>query len=216
MAQDPELINNQWFLEKIVVSGTEVFPPVNEEVPNVPLYFEDNVVGIVFLSTVCNSLSGIPEFDGNNSFTLTELYQTLGGCDDGTNSPFEGEYFQFYFSNEMNEPYIYEITDEGGGGRSMTITVTNGDVAYYKNSVLSIEDQYLLSSKIVPNPITSSFSIHSVVAIQKLEIYDLSGNLLYSEEHPNNTIDISSFSAGIYFAEITIGNQKSVQKLIKE
>ncbi len=216
MAQDPELINNEWFLEKVVISGTEVFPPVNEELPNVPLFFEDSAgLGVVFWSFVCNALNGIPTFDGTNSFIFTELSQTLGNCYDPTNSPFESQYFQFYFSNEISEPYIYEITDEGDGKRSMTITVQNGDIAYYQNALLGIEDNSFTAIKIFPNPASNQLNINASQPLERIEMYSVSGKFIMSETDFSNPIDISKLPSGLYFIKISSKNGILTKKFIK-
>ena len=217
MAQDPELINNEWFLEKIVVSGIEVFPPVNEELPNVPLFFEDSGgSGVVFWTLICNALSGITTFDGSNSFTLTELYQTLGGCDNPTNSPFEQQYFQFYFSNEKNDPYIYEITDEGDGKRSMTVTVQNGDIAYYQNALLGLEDDSFMAIKITPNPASNQLFINASQPLERIEIYSVTGKFIMTETDLSNAVEISSFPSGLYFIKIRSSGSTLTKKFIKK
>lgn len=217
MAQEPELIATEWFLEKVVVSGQENFPPVNEELPNVPLFFEDFGTGLMFVSNVCDQLSGDPVFDGNDSFQLIDLVQTLGGCIDNENLTFQLTYFQFYFANSaMSDPYFYEISDDGNGGKSMTVTNVNGDIAYYQNSVLATEDSNYIAFILFPNPTEKTFSIDTASPIDNISIYGIAGNLLFSGENPVKTVDISTLQAGIYFVEVLSGNNRSVQKLIKK
>ncbi|RDK88318.1 T9SS type A sorting domain-containing protein [Marinirhabdus gelatinilytica] len=212
---DPDLINNQWHLEKIVVSGEEIVPPVNEELPNVLLFFEDSGTGLNFWSFVCNVLNGVPEFSGGDSFSFSELYQSLGGCDDPTNTPFELQYFQFYFSNDIGEPYVYEIVDEGIGGMRMTVTVQNGDVAYYQNSVLGIHSVQAIPILMYPNPANDQIYIETDLPLNKLEIYTTTGKLLHSQNNPTPSLDISTLPTGLYFMKVYQGDRVSTQKFVK-
>ncbi|MAM30589.1 MAG: hypothetical protein CMC13_16355 [Flavobacteriaceae bacterium] len=217
MAQDPDLIETNWFLDRVVISGEEHFPLVNEEVPNVPLFFEDNGNGLLFWSFVCDALGGEPIFFGTDSFAIEELVQTLGGCFNNDNLPFQLTYFEFYFANaSMTDPYLYDITDDGNSGKSMTITNVNGDTAYYNNALLSVEETNFDSISLYPNPATDRVTIQAEISVDQVHLYNVLGNRLLSQKNQTNTIDISSLSAGVYFVEVVSSQQRSIQKLIKK
>ena len=216
VAQDPELVDIQWYLDKLVISGEENFPPVNEELLNVPLFFEDNGFGPDFVSNVCDQLYGESLTFETGSFSIETLIQSLGGCFNIDNKPFQSLYFQFYFANSMTNPYSYEITNDGNGGKSMTITNINGDVAYYQNSVLAIPNKEVYKVALYPIPTSEVVNIESEKTIDKVQISSVSGSLVASLKNPSKAINVSYLPSGIYFVEIIAGDQRSIQKLIKE
>ncbi|HXS38030.1 MAG TPA: T9SS type A sorting domain-containing protein, partial [Flavipsychrobacter sp.] len=79
---------------------------------------------------------------------------------------------------------------------------------------------------IYPNPahnnITISYASHSSQLL-KISIKDINGGVVHAESVMCNSgnsrrhsVDISSFAPGIYFVELTFGDQHVVKKIIKE
>ncbi len=68
-----------------------------------------------------------------------------------------------------------------------------------------------------PNPTQNELRLISNQIIDKISIIDINGRLLKSivASDMNYSIDISSFSKGIYFIEIQFGEFKSTKKFIK-
>ena len=64
-AQDPELLENTWYLQNVIINSQDNFPPVNSEVNSIPTYFK----GIGFSTMVCNDLFGLIEYD-NQTFSF--------------------------------------------------------------------------------------------------------------------------------------------------
>ncbi|MDX1461424.1 MAG: T9SS type A sorting domain-containing protein [Marinirhabdus sp.] len=214
--QNEELTDNQWFLEKIEIDGVEYVPPINDEVQNVPLFFETDAVGLNFWSFVCNALNGITTLNGEDSFAFSELNQTLGDCVDPENKPFELQYFQFYFANNIGEPYFYEITNNGTSEKRMTVTNVNGDNAYYNNTLLSVEENTFEVVSIFPNPTTNTLHIKTAMSLDRMAIYGVHGNLLISKNTPSNSTDVSSLAPGVYFVEFFSGETRIIQKFLKK
>jgi len=72
--------------------------------------------------------------------------------------------------------------------------------------------------EIFPNPTTTTFTITSSDKIESIKVYNIIGELLFTET-PNNTqstINISQFSKGIYFAEIKTEKGIVRKKVVKE
>ena len=86
-----------------------------------------------------------------------------------------------------------------------------------KESLLSIPENNQSEFAILPNPATNLITINShSEPLSTIYIYDISGKLLFSKNNvtsTNQTIDITSFSKGIYFILI---NNKLTKKLIKK
>lgn len=75
----------------------------------------------------------------------------------------------------------------------------------------------LIEAKISPNPSNGLVNIHSESRISKVEIYSLTGHLIYSENNANSNklkINVGSFPSGIYMLKL-LGEDNSlgIQKL---
>jgi beta-glucanase (GH16 family) len=64
------------------------------------------------------------------------------------------------------------------------------------------------------NPVNDKLSITSNVKIEKVEIYNLLGNLVLNTTSDMENIDVSNLSKGVYLLTVFSGTQKSVKKLI--
>lgn len=87
----------------------------------------------------------------------------------------------------------------------------------FQNNNLSNESAELLneSTVIYPNPTADIFTIKSGSPLEKVEVYNLSGQLVFESKLTEN--NISGLPTGLYMVKITDENQKSTtQKLIKK
>lgn len=101
------------------------------------------------------------------------------------------------------------------------VDIANGDI-YEMISILSTSEFSMdVSLTVLPNPASEkvSFSLKNG-KIESIFISDIKGSILFSEKNisaAEKIVPISSFSSGIYFAEITSNkNQSTVKKLIVE
>ena len=108
-------------------------------------------------------------------------------------------------------------------------TITKGSVAnlFYINTVYntaarmasnnSVEDT-LEPAKLIlyPNPVSSELNIDSDRAIQKVEVYNLSGALVNSQQGNSNTIDMSNLSNGSYFVKVHTEGSVTSKIIIKK
>ncbi len=67
-----------------------------------------------------------------------------------------------------------------------------------------------------PNPVTDKINISSNISLDRIEIYNLLGNLVLKTESNTNEIDVTSLTSGIYLISIYSGNEKIVKKIIVE
>ena len=65
-----------------------------------------------------------------------------------------------------------------------------------------------------PNPISDFIHITSEVVLDKIEIYNLVGNLVLKTEAKSNTIDVTSLTSGVYLMTVYSGTEKVVKKII--
>lgn len=218
-AQDPQLFESTWYLQKVTIDGNDSFPPSNEELSSVPLYF--NEANMLLETSVCNVGNGEIEFDNTNvdfSF-INGLAVTLLPCDIEDNNVFETIYFDFYL-NEITEPFSYSIVDEGNGSKILTITNSSGDEAIYSSVLLSIIDFSKKPISIYPNPVSTTLNIpkHIKVLNSKIKIIDTFGKVLneYIVVENSTEINVANLNTGIYFLQFTeLNGSKSVVKFIK-
>jgi len=84
--------------------------------------------------------------------------------------------------------------------------------------VLSNED-FIKENKsfsVWPNPVKNTLNINSLnESNYSVKIYDLLGRLIYTKENVNTSIDVSSFTSGLYLIKIKAENGEASQKFIK-
>lgn len=90
----------------------------------------------------------------------------------------------------------------------------------YFDSTASLEDSFLSSLKIMPNPIITNFKIDGLngdVNEYEIQIFDILGKKVYYQSKlSSNAVDISNLEKGIYLLRVSKGNQQKTIKLVKE
>lgn len=223
-AQSQDLLDNTWYLEKVIIDDVDYFVPDDTIIEYGEFYnnfFETQ--------SSCNFFTSEISFNPQNSnFSMISFGLTLEGCLDGEGmideeiAAFENIYlidFINYPSSDFNNPFAYEITQESSTLKKLTITNTNGDQAVYYSETLSIQGQKRFGLvQLYPNPAVNQFSINSDMSIEQVKIYNLAGQIVFrfERETVNSPYDISSISTGVYIVEISSARgMKTVKKLIK-
>jgi type IX secretion system substrate protein len=215
-AQDPELFDNDWYLEKVIIDGEEIIPPYLVVEPKVGrIYFQVDEVTYEFCDfRVCDVIYDSSE----NIFELGEWIAAGHGCDQPENFLFEPIYGSiFYDGTTPKNPFLYDFTINSEGVLVLTITNGEGNQAIYGNIFLSVPDASLSEIKIYPNPSSSVIFIESQKdPITKIELLNLLGESLESATDNTDSIDISDFASGIYLLRIFIGQESTVKKIVKK
>jgi hypothetical protein len=114
---------------------------------------------------------------------------------------------------------------------AIQVSMSHSDMAFYY-----IDDVYIMdcddtlgikeignnnSISIYPNPVTDNITINAGDLrneIYDLRIYDVIGNLVLEKNIANNktSIDVSTFSSGVYVVEVRTENGIEVKKFLKE
>ena len=81
---------------------------------------------------------------------------------------------------------------------------------------LGIERSSKLNAFTFQNPAKDYLEIHSEIAIDKIEIYNMTGVLLKVATAVKSSIDINDLPTGIYLLTVYLGSQKSIKKLLVE
>ena len=95
-----------------------------------------------------------------------------------------------------------------GAGWNATISCTG---------VLGIENNNMLDYSYYPNPTTGNVAITSKDAITEVTVYNVQGQLLYSQKLNELTtnVDISHFASGTYFFKLKINEREANFKILK-
>ena len=141
-------------------------------------------------------------------------------------------------SGVATEDYTYTITRDGveiASGLTETNyideNVTSGTHDYcvevvYNSctsapvcaTVVGIEDNTFSTIKVYPNPATDNITIECAENINKIEVFDVLGRKIISNENilNNTNVDITSLNNGIYFLIVHTENCNGEYKIIKQ
>ncbi|MBN2776414.1 MAG: C10 family peptidase [Bacteroidales bacterium] len=117
-----------------------------------------------------------------------------------------------------NRPYTI---DNWGGDKFYLVFETNGEgqadgwEAYYTTYATGVEVNSLTDVNIYPNPANEMINITGIYDAN-IAIYDIYGKLIMELNNTDSTgIDISDFSAGVYFINISNNDDIKTMKFIK-
>lgn len=215
-SQSAELFDETWYLEKLVVAGVDVFPPINSTLPYVSLVFSQESS----LSTsVCNSGFGTVNFDEDGTFSLDFFAVTLSFCSDASNNFFDSLYLSDYYQYNSTSQFTYSITSGEDGLDQLIITNAQNDQAIYYNQNLSTPAFGKNNWSLYPNPANDLLHLQNAnIKEANVEIYDVSGKLCITKAiNVNDTsIAVNNLMNGIYLIKISNDNETFSGKFIKE
>ncbi|AFL80476.1 hypothetical protein Aeqsu_0975 [Aequorivita sublithincola DSM 14238] len=219
-AQDPQLFENTWYLQNVIINGQDNFPPNNSEVNNIPLDISINQ----FSTQVCAPLlATVIEFSTvENTFSVIEFIQFGTDCIDQDNQQYQILYFNAFF-NAQQVPGLFDYQIEvGTNTKSLTITNKDGNQAIYGDAPLSVSELQNYRFSIFPNPVKNELFLNSKnnVGNLNLKIFNIEGKLISTQTldfEKETTVNVSNLSSGIYFLNIEDEKGNStVKKFIKE
>src|SRR5690606_30879250 len=153
-AQQEELVNTTWYLEKLILEGEDHFLPQNEEVSQSQLYVDSS--NSYFSTDVGSCAGGMSEgldFPEENYFTIDNFYVLLTSCEIPENNYFANQYAHFIWDN-LEHPFHYVITEEDDNLKKLVITGNDTNQAVYCNASLSVQNIQELQVSIYPNPVS--------------------------------------------------------------
>lgn len=223
-AQDPILFEFDWYLSVVRVDGTISTAPSNSEVEFVDLFLGELASPHDMLTNVCNVLVADAEYPEPGQVIFTNMAQTLIDCSIGSNSAFEGVYFDFFFS-AFGEVLDYSVgiidapSDSASDGDLYWLAFfkDDGDFAEYFSKPLSTEEFQLSELFVYPNPAIEVLNVFNPREESLLaNIYASDGRLLGSQTLLIDQLNISDLSSGVYFLEL-IGEQgRTVKRFVKK
>lgn len=220
-AQDPQLFENDWYLQKVVIDGDVFYPPYpNDEPERGRVYFVDDTIDEL-LTSFCGGLTfQIIDFEPNNIFILQDDPMILiGFCILNINTTYSNLYNSVFYdqpTTTAKTPFNYSL-EEDNNMLMLIIANADGDTAIYGNELLSNEDINNLPIAIYPNPTknTLQISIENNITIKNIQVFDVVGKLLL-QTNSTNQLDVSVLATGLLFVKIETDNGFVVKKIIKE
>ena len=107
---------------------------------------------------------------------------------------------------------FYDIILSGGSDNNYDFSLVNGRLEVTGASgINNIENKKI---SIYPNPANQYLYINSESLIKKIELYDLSSNLILLETNTMDRIDVSALNAGLYILHVYTENKVIRQKVI--
>jgi uncharacterized delta-60 repeat protein len=129
-----------------------------------------------------------------------------------------------------------KLTSKGTGDEELpsSTLLVNGTTYYASQTANNLESSYRLPVTVYaaslgvkenqlpnlvtyPNPVKDYYSISNTENITKIELFNILGQLQYSNNYDKNNveIDFTSLQSGLYFAKIYADNKSAVIKIIK-
>ncbi len=110
--------------------------------------------------------------------------------------------------------YAASVAGSGGAATNTQVAFTSKTIG----SVLSVNDNRLLQFSMFPNPSDNYVTLQLPSDVNKVQVsvFDYLGKALIQKSigSNNNTLDISSLSAGIYFVRIQTDSKVGTKKLV--
>jgi hypothetical protein len=99
----------------------------------------------------------------------------------------------------------YLISSGIDAAKLMVETVT-GNKPLLKNS---------LQCTVYPNPFIESITIECYSILESVQIFNMSGQLVFRESNPKSEIELKTLRSGVYILRATTGNRVFQQKIVK-
>ena len=164
------------------------------------------------------------------AFTANTTAVAIGGgvtfTDHSTNSPTS---WAWTFpggspaSSTLKQPPVIHYSTSGTYDVSLTVTNANGSSSLTKPGYIyvggvGINDQNPQSISIYPNPVKDILTIDGGSSIQKVQIYNITGQLVMSQQPDSKTVTLNTsfLKSGIYFVKITTSNGTIDKKITVE
>jgi hypothetical protein len=116
--------------------------------------------------------------------------------------------------------YIAGSDTEGSFEYTVYSVCANGESDFTEPYTVIIKDEsleeYANRFEIYPNPAENNLYISTDENVNQINIYNIVGVLVYSEQDFNNNIDLSNFNSGVYFIKISTDKGEITKRFIKQ
>lgn len=217
-AQDPALLDNEWFIDYFELDGVTYNNPIVNAIGiiNSNMAFETDHAYAIMDPESDSFFAEVTYDPVDPALTFFNMGITLPGC--YAWCEFASKYFDFLIDDFVQANFTYEIIDNGDDTQTLIMTRDDGNFAVFQDSkILGLDEQSLSAVRVFPNPTHDLLFIESESEkIEQVAIYDNTGRQIVSTTTVDNSIDVSNLTRGLYFLEITTENGKAVERFIKE
>jgi len=84
----------------------------------------------------------------------------------------------------------------------------------YTTSAIRLNSNSKIELDVYPNPSNGNFKVTTADNIDELKVIDILGEIIYDTKPGNSQAELNIDKAGIYFIQVSIGNQITTQKII--
>ena len=217
-AQDPQLFDNAWYIQRVILDGNEYERPYETFDGHLILSLDE----LNLWHEPCDEGFGSPiQYDiSENTFNINDGgVGIIGVCVDPDIINFMNKHYSVYLidNNFARNPFTY-ILETVNDHTSLTIINADGDQAIYGDALLGVDEFSKESITVYPNPAKDILIIDGNPGIQidSIQVYDLLGELILQENGDTNQIDVSSLNSGVFLIKIETDKGVLTKKLIKE
>ncbi len=218
-AQQSDLVNNTWYLQKMISSnGIVTLPPNNSEVNVIQANF-----GETSMNTAVVNQFGAWTFPGphialtNTTIKYDEYAYSTNPCQIQENCTFENNYFNIFKDGLLGIPIYYTITPQNNYLK-LVLTNNNGNQTIYYSQNLAVDDEIEKKFKIYPNPVKEILTIEAEKQNNELfiTIFDYQGKKILhyvvanSQKYNLNLLELISF---LYYLSIKTENKNYTTKI---
>lgn len=194
--------------------------------PNLETYYNTNTLG--YTTTFFNSNNTATNSPYTN-ITLNEVcyfkIEYSGSGDVFPEKPCEDKYVKYrsiqliaipFDGDEDNDGISNKNEDSNNNLNLMDDDDDNdGIINLFDPTSLSNKNYDKLQAKIFPNPVTNGLiTIESNSALDEIIIYDYSGKIVLNQKVNMNSINLNSFSKGVYIVKLKKGTQLQTNKIL--
>lgn len=228
--QQVDLMNNEWYVHKVVLNSVEHLAPINQERTNWQVNSSEflfNAATIYLYYCTSCAWQGI-DFLPNNEFTVQDMVcLAMNDCNSQSgngNTDFLGKFYDVLTVNQPDTVFQYQVTNVDSSTKQLKITNTAGDEAYFYSSKLCVTTREFSKVTVFPNPVENRLNINleSVPEMNcRFVLYDITGKQIKEVEELSSktiSIDTSDLQKGVYFLAILNdkGMVQKTEKIIKK
>ena len=211
IAQDPELFENTWYLERLNINDIDYIPPINAEIDEVTLVFFENPY--VLETVACETLSSdlLTNFT-LDSFTTIDFTLLFDDCVLQETIDFQNLYYVDFFPYG-DSPYVFTyVITTNGSNKVLTITNAANDFAVYNSESLS--NPFFTESRVIvyPSPVKDELRFSTQESILSVTIYNILGEKLLFVDEDFEVLDLSQLPSGILILDIVTEKGKVIKK----
>lgn len=233
-AQQEDLLDKTWYLDKLVMNEDTIYNPTREDHEldlASTIYFNSENDGAIdfggcpgeyhFIDMVFDETENFFNTSGIGGFPFqfcSDFYHYFEGLREFTDLYFYDFFYGYGVDGEVS--IYYAVYNDANFIQTLILTNPDGYEAHYNNVHLSTTDFKSLSFSVSPNPVSDQLLIRleDVPTSVKLEIYDMHGRVIHRLDvyEAEIQLGVSEYSSGVYFIKLTgdSGNTQ-VAKFVK-